>query len=284
MPFRLWRIFVGAIALASIAGCGAADMRPTPQKGGIVSLDACADQYVLALASPEDVSALSPEATAAHSFLREEASTFPQVRPSAEAVLALEPTLIVRAYGGGAGATALYRRAGIPVAEIGWASDIEGVFDVIRTIAAALGTPEQGGALIAEMSDRLERIKRTHEGTSVLYVTPGGVSTGPGSLISDAITKAGHTNHETRAGWHSLPLEHLARDRPGLVAAGFFDVQTPEHFPWSAARHPLIRSLMAEVPTVPLSGALTACAAWPIVEAVEVLATADPATAGDMAK
>ncbi|HBJ94399.1 MAG TPA: iron ABC transporter substrate-binding protein, partial [Hyphomonadaceae bacterium] len=67
----------------------------------IISMDYCADQYVLALAEREDILALSPDADKTFSYLRDQADGIPQIRPVAESVLAAQPDLIVRSYGGG---------------------------------------------------------------------------------------------------------------------------------------------------------------------------------------
>jgi len=59
----------------------------------IVSLDFCADQYVLKLADRENILALSPEAVMAHSYMRTKAEGMPSVRPLAEDAIALQPDL-----------------------------------------------------------------------------------------------------------------------------------------------------------------------------------------------
>ena len=88
-----------------------ADLPASPMR--IVSLDFCADQYVLKLADRENILALSPEATMTHSYLREAAKGVPTVRPFAEDALALAPDLIVRSYGGGPNAERFFEQAGI---------------------------------------------------------------------------------------------------------------------------------------------------------------------------
>ena len=90
----------------------------------IVSLDFCADQYTLKFAEPETIAALSVDAGKAFSYMRGHASDHPQIRGRVEEVLALQPDLIIRAYGGGPGAVAFFEAAGIPVLQIGWANDL----------------------------------------------------------------------------------------------------------------------------------------------------------------
>ena len=56
------------VGLAAVAGLAAAQVAPRR----VMSLDSCADQYVLALAARETVVGVSPRADAPDSFLRAE--------------------------------------------------------------------------------------------------------------------------------------------------------------------------------------------------------------------
>ena len=95
---------IAAFTLAMlVAACTGERALPERQAGGppmrIVSLDFCADQYVLKLADRGSILALSPEAVMAHSYLREQAAGLRSVRPLAEDAIALQPDLVVRSYG-----------------------------------------------------------------------------------------------------------------------------------------------------------------------------------------
>lgn len=248
------------------------EIRPKPAR--IVSLDFCSDQYVLKLADRANILALSPEATQAHSYMREAAKGLATVRPRAEDAIALQPDLIVRAYGGGPNAARFFEQAGIRVLTIGWAGDLDTVKAVTRHVATELGEPERGVALNADIAARLGAITPQTSGKTILYMTPTGVTTGSGSLVHELITAAGLTNYETRPGWHALPLERLTSDQPDLVATSFFDNNALTQDQWSAARHPIARAQLATRPAAALPGAWTACGAWFAMDAVETLANA----------
>ena len=239
----------------------------------IVSLDYCADQYVLRLADRERILALSPDAGASFSYLRDAAAGIPRVRPVAEEVLALGPDLVVRSYGGGAEAAAFYRRAGVRVVPIGFGADLAGVRRTVVETAAALGVPQRGLDLAAAMDSRLEAVSGAEEKGSALYLTPGGVTAGPGSLIHELITAAGYRNFQREPGYREIPLERLAYEAPDLIAAAFFDAEA-HRGAWSAARHPVVRRRLEEGPVVFLEGAWTACGGWFLLDAIEVLAGA----------
>lgn len=270
---------IGALALLlCFAACGGERALPVAQNDGgpqrIVSLDFCADQYVLKLADREDILALSPEAVMEHSYMREAARGMPVVRPLAEDAIALQPDLIVRSYGGGPNAEAFFERAGIPVLTVGWAGDIDAIRRVTREMAEALGVPERGEALVAEIDARLASLPAREASGRTLYMTPTGVTAGRGTMIDELMAAAGMVNFETRVGWHELPLERLAGETPDAVASSFFDADALGQDIWSAARHPVARAQMETLPVTKLSGAWTACGAWFALDAVEALAGA----------
>ncbi|MEM6899030.1 MAG: ABC transporter substrate-binding protein [Pseudomonadota bacterium] len=242
----------------------------TPQR--IVSLDLCADQFALKFVPPARILAVSPDAVKDFSYMREAAAGVLVVRPIAEDVLLLKPDLVVRAYGGGPNAAAYFERLGIPVVEVGWANDIDSVLTNIERIATALGSAAEGRRVVAEARERLDAIAAKGSGNAALYMTPAGVTTGPGSLIHEMLVAAGLQNFQEQPGWNPVPLERLAYEQPDLVAAAFFETLTNHPDAWSAARHPVARAQLRQPSTVPIKGAWTACTSWSILDAIEALA------------
>ncbi|MEM8634982.1 MAG: ABC transporter substrate-binding protein [Pseudomonadota bacterium] len=246
-----------------------------PQR--IVSLDFCADQYVLKLADREQILAVSPDAVRDFSYMRDAARGVPIVRPVAEDVIIQKPDLVVRAYGGGPNAAAFFERVGVPVLQLGFASNIDGedmgsIPNLIQHMADGIGQSARGEALIADFRGRLEAISKRDTSATALYMTPAGVTSGPGSLVHEMLEAAGLENFQEQPGWRSLPLERLAYEQPDLVAAAFFETLTNHPDAWSASRHPVARAQFAEPDTVPLQGAWTACGGWFILDAIEALA------------
>lgn len=241
----------------------------------IVSLDYCADQYVLRFARRGDILALSPEATRRYSYLREQAAGLPQVRPRTASVLALRPTLVVRSYGGGPGIETFLARAGVEVVQLGYPETLADVRAEVLRVGEELGNPAAAQALAADMDRRLAAVAgRRGAQRSALYITPGGVTAGPGTMIDELLTAAGRDNFQARPGWNTIPLERLAYERPDMVAAGFFESKPTG--PWSAARHPLARDRLGDLPRVAVEGAWMSCGGWFLLDAVEALAGATP--------
>jgi iron complex transport system substrate-binding protein len=248
--------------LAILAFFAAARAEP---RGGIVSLDHCADLHVLAFAKRGEILALSPGAGDDYAFLRGEAEGLPSVPAEAEAILALKPSLVLRSYGGDARLLFFLERGGAEILEIGFPQTLEEIETNTRRIAKRLGgtapsPPKRPGA--------------EPEG-SALYLAPSGIVAGRATLPSLLLEEAGLTNHETRAGWHELPLEGLITERPSRLVTGFFGSKNRFEGWWGAMRHPLAQNLIESVPRTDIPGDRLACPAFPAL-AVPALIAAGP--------
>ena len=255
--------------------CGAP---PTPKAADaarpmrIVSLDYCADQYVLKFVDKDRILAVSPDAARDFSYMQDVAGGVPTVRPVAEDVLLLKPDLVVRSYGGGPDAAKFFAEVGIPVLDIGWAPDLKTVMSNIQRVADGLDEHERGAEVVTQMETRLQEIAQQAEGKSVLYMTPAGVTTGPGTLVHEIITAAGLENFQTQSGWRSIPLEELAYRQPDIIGAAFFETLTNHPDAWSPMKHPVALKQLSDETVVPLKGAWTSCNGWFLMDAVEALA------------
>lgn len=261
------------LAAGLAAGCGAAapQFRPEGPASRIVSLDYCADQFVLGLAGRERVLALSPDAREDFSYLRAAAAGLPAVRPRAENVLALDPDLVVRTYGGGPRARTFFERAGVPVLQIDFAPDVDAVRDRIRHAAGALGVPARGEALIAGMDAGLAAARAQARGGRALYLSPSGVAAGAGTFVDHLLAEAGLENFDDRTGWRSIPLERLAYGTPDVYAVPVFE-GAGHDVAWTPFRHPVAVRRVQAGPAVSIDGATTSCGAWFLADAVEALA------------
>ncbi len=336
---KVWASSISAFALVAVlGGCGMERAGTLQKHEGrpqrVVSIDFCADQYVLRFVDRARILAVSPDAGREFSYMRQRALGLPTVRPVVEDVIILKPDLVVRSYGGGPQAAAMFQRAGVPVHGVGWASNFPEIARTIRETAGALGSPAEGQAVANEMTGRLAALAKSSTAfeqrcipaariarrsnipdipapcvlpaghspspaprpppgamrhdqldralghkqaprTTALYMTSGGATSGPGTLIHAMLTAAGLENFQDRPGWRTIPLERLAYQQPDLIAAAFFSSATNHHrHAWSPTRHPLAQTLLAKRTTIPIQGAWTACGGWFLTDAVEALADA----------
>ncbi len=273
---RQTRTFAGAAGVALAAGWAvtapAAAGGAAPER--VLSLDHCADQYVLALAGRERVAALSPRATDAYAYYAERAQGLPQKAPKAENILMAAPDLVVRFWGGAPYTAAMLERAGIPTVKLAYATDLATTRANLRKAGAALGNRAKARRMIARMDRRLARIhaRRLPKGErpDAVYITPSGTTAGAGTFIDRVLSHAGLKNMAAargRAGWYPLDLERLALNPPDVIVTGFFD-STARSNSWSIARHSFVRGLFDRVPVIRIPGRLLTCQAWYAVEAM----------------
>ncbi len=282
-------LFAGLLVVAGLGGC-TADVNGRPSATDldgkarslprVVSLDYCADQYVLKLASRKQIAALSPDATENFSYLRVAAEGVPQVRPVAENILALKPDVVVRSYGGGPTISRFLQRAGVTVVQLPWINDLNGkhetsITHAIRLVAEGLNRSEAGETLVTDYQQQLRALTREPGEENLLYMSAAGFTSGSGTLIHQTLSTAGFHNYEHRRGWHPLPLEQLVYEKPDRVAAAFFDRTSNHDAQWSAARHPIARDLRDDGEAVFVDGATTACGAWYITDVIAALQGVD---------
>ena len=269
------RTILAALACLLLSACSQVAERGADAPRRIVSLDYCADQYVLKFADREDILALSPDAGKRFSYMRAAAEGIPTVRPRTADVLALQPDLVVRTYGGGHDIADFMKEPGVPVVQIGFPQSIAEVRGEVLRVGTELGKPDEAEQLVADMDRRLKALaERSGPQREVLYMTPAGVTAGEGTLVHELFVAADLRNFQDRPGWNPLPLERLAYERPDLIAAAFFESKTNHVDNWSAARHPVARAQLRELPVVALEGSWTSCGGWFLLDAVEALATA----------
>jgi len=217
--------------------------------GGIVSLNLCTDQLLVLLA-PERVAALEPLARdPALSFVAPRAASLPVVRADAEAVLQLQPELVLAGQYGAQATLALLRARGARVVLVDEPVDFAGVAKQVGWMAALLGERARGAALVAEMWGRLAAV-RPRGGTAVLWEA-GGWSAGPGG-ISDAVLRAAGLRNVGTGG--RMGLEALLARRPDMLVT-----ETAPSFPslsTDLARHPAL----ARMRRMEIAPMLLACA------------------------
>jgi iron complex transport system substrate-binding protein len=231
---------------------------------------------VLALSPRDAIAGLSTRADDADSRLRHLAAGLPKRRVDLESALATRPQVVVRYWGGEPRLIAALQSRGVEVVTIDEAQDFEDVRANVRRVAARLGRREAGEVLVARMDARLARARGAWKGASALYLTPGGVTAGPGTLVDAILRAAGLVNAETRPGFQTVSLEGLALTPPRTVVLGFFDTFQLSGDSWGMGRHRLLRRVAAERAVASLPGALLGCPDGGAAEAAELLAGKAP--------
>lgn len=255
--------------------CGSlkAETRPSakhvPQR--VISIDYCADQYLLKLGTSSQILGVSPKSMASFSFMREKAKNFNKVRATTEELLALRPDLIIRSFGGGVGVNKFLKHHKIPILQIGRLDSLEDITQTIVNISKALGNDELGITLVHELNRRLLSITRTEEKSTALYIAAGGVTTGEGTLVHDIMSKGNLLNIVDTQGWRDIPLEQLASLRPDIIVHSYLGDLTKNSGKWSAIHHPVTKRFLLSNAAIAIPPALVSCGAWYSLDAVEMI-------------
>lgn len=264
-------LFAGlAVGLMALASAAAAGDRPAR----VMSLDSCADQYVLALAPREAVVGVSPRADSPDSFQRDLAAGLPKRRATIEAVLGARPDVVVRQWGGDPRLTAALARRGVRTVSLGDATDFDGVRANVRQVARALDRRARGEALLARMDADLAKAAGAGRGREAFYLTPGGYTAGPNTMIDALLRAAGFANASRQPYFSPAPLEQLTLAPPKAVVLGFFDLTRAGADRWGPGRHAALRKATGGRVIASLPGAMLGCSAWFAADGARVLAEA----------
>lgn len=261
----------GLIAFASLLAFGSvAEARPLR----VMSLDQCADQYVLAL-RPDAELALSPRADDPDAWLREAAEGHRKMRPTLEAAVGFQPDVVVRYWGGEPRLLSRLEQTGVTVATIPDATDFAGIRTNIRSVAETLGVPARGEALITRMDVRLAgETPSESERPGALYLTAGGFTAGPNTLIDAILSAAGYRNLADRPYFNPVSVERVALFPPVRFVLGFFDQARGD---WRGpGRHPVVRKAAQGRVAASLPSAALTCPAWFAADAAAMLREGRP--------
>jgi iron complex transport system substrate-binding protein len=229
------------LLLCSVAAAAA----ESPQR--IVSLNFCTDELLLALVSPERIASLTwlarTDGTDSERLL---AAGLPVNRGSAEEVLAAHPDLVLAGRYTTANTRALLARAGIDVVVVDAAQDWQAIRRVTRAVAAAVGEPARGEALLAAMDATLAETAATRVTRPVRAIGWSGAAEdvpGADTLFNSILNTAGAVNLAARqVGPRGFGLEQILRARPQLLLRGTSSAGD-RSLRSALADHPVLRAL-----------------------------------------
>ena len=263
---------LGLAATGAVVGVSASSPSPVsarPQK--IVSLNLCADQYLLALADRDQIAGLThnagnPEMSAA----ADKARGLRILGESAEEVIAIRPDLVIGSASRRAGLMAAIAPHDYPTLRLRSAEKYDDIVAQIREVAAAVGHPRRGEALIAAMNRELATLPKAKPGTVAAYYQRRGFLTGTGTLVDDLMTRAGLINlaaRMQRPAVSQLSIEELVAARPDYLIVESATTRVSDQGT-EMLHHPAL----ARVPRISLPQAWTVCGGPAYVRAAQSLA------------
>ncbi|MBX3748464.1 MAG: ABC transporter substrate-binding protein [Opitutaceae bacterium] len=174
----------------------------------VVSQTVGTDELLLAVATPEQIAALSHlSRDPVFSGVAREAAAYPAIgHGDAETILRYRPTLVLFSDYSRAELVEQVRRAGVPVVVFDRYLTLEDAYANLRRLAAALGDPAavaRAETVIADCRARLARLQERLAGaTPVRVIAPStyGVIAGAGTTFQDICDHAGAENLATTLG------------------------------------------------------------------------------------
>jgi iron complex transport system substrate-binding protein len=263
------------VLLVVLAMAGGRATAETVAPRRIVSFNVCADQLVLALADPEQIVGLSPYATdASISVVAEQARTFRRVPLQAESVIPLDPDLVLVAPSFRVATQPILKALGFNVVEVDLIDNLAAGRTQIRQVAAVLGHPERGEALIAEIDaarDRLAAAPRP-PASSALLIANGGYTVGPTSLAGSLMAEAGlmPPAGAPKGFGGIVPLEKLIALRPDYLVMSTL-VEEANGQGALYLTHPALRALYPPARRIILPARYTICGGPSLVAGLDYL-------------
>jgi len=269
--FALPLLLAGAPPAAMLAhgrAMPAARAEEPPRR--IVSLNLCADQYLLALADRGQIAGLThnadkPEMSAAAA----QARGLRILGQSAEEVLAIDPDLVVGMPARRSAVMVPLRNRGYRSLDLRTAESFADIVEQTRKVAAAAGNPARGEALVAHMQRELDALPVPGRGRVAAYYQRRGFLTGTGTLIDDLMRRAGLVNLAGRLGkppLSRLSIEELVAARPDFIIVDSATDQVGDQGT-EMLHHPALK----DIPRIRLPQAWTVCGGPAYVQAARSL-------------
>lgn len=260
---------LGVAGLAAPADAG----KPAHRPKRIVSLNLCADQLVLALADRRQIAGLTRNARDRQmSAAADAARGLRLLGGSAEEVLAVDPDLVIGMPARRSRATAILRAQDYRAVDLKPANDYPAILASVREVAQAVGHPERGEALIAQMDAALARLPKARGRLVAAYYQRRGYMTGTGTLVDDLMTRAGVTNLASVLA--KPPLSQMSLEEMRAAAPDFLIVESATDKVVDQGTAMLHHPVLSGIPRVSIPQAWTVCGGPAYVDAARALSAA----------
>lgn len=250
-----------------------------PQR--VVSINLCADELLLALADPAQIADLSVYATdPSLSFFAAEAKRFRHDAGAAETVIDVAPDLVLAGRFSKRETKETLARLGYRIVELAPARSIADSIADIRKVAAILGHPERGEALVSRINEA-----RDHAATmikagpgkrqSVVVYLRRGYVTGSQTLTDELLAIVGLDNSGGRLAGTTggrVPLEKLIAAPPDYLLVSSLQ-PTADDQGSALLAHPALAALFPPERRIALPDRLTVCGGPSLPAALDWLAS-----------
>jgi iron complex transport system substrate-binding protein len=196
----------------------------------------------------------------------------------AEQVIGLDPDLVLAGRYTARGAADFLARQNRRILELDVPESFDGARAQISEIASAVGVPERGAALVAEMDQKLvaQADVSPRQRPRAMMLGPNGFATSYGPLVDEMMERAGLVNlaHSLgAAGRANIPLESAIMGDLDILVVDAGERSGPA-LAQEVLDHPAVQALGRDVSVVALPSNLWTCAGPQLADAVVLLAAA----------
>lgn len=276
-------LMVAGLALGlGLTSCGAPPTPPEHGGGGrpgrIVSLTPCLDAILVEVADRNQIAAISHYSRDRYgSTIADLAQTLPIAHGTAEEVVALSPDLVLAGRPASPTLMATLGRLSIRTTQFPVPETVAASLQQVRDIAALVGWPERGEALVGKIEAALTAAEAPQAPRlSALVFMPGGFVSAPGTLMDEMMRRAGLQNAAAKYGLRqsmSLPLEVILADPPDILLSG----QPLPGAPSRAERlvaHPAFKQVAGQMKRIVFPERLLFCGGPVLIQTAAALARA----------
>jgi iron complex transport system substrate-binding protein len=272
------RGILSALLAIGLAACSQPPAAPEPPAElRIVSINPCIDAILMQVAEPSQIAAIShySKDPRASSIASGQAARFQATSGTAEEVVALAPDLVLAGAHVAPATVAALKRMRIGLLQFGVPESIAESRAQVVAIAAAVGQPERGKRLAAEIDAAVRNSRSAGPPVPALIWHGGGLVPGQATLADDMLRTAGYRNLSAEFGlkaWDLLSLERLVARPPDIL----FSVGEADRSDRMLS-HPVVEKLKGHSRFHPFPERLLHCGGPTIIDALAALSAARPA-------
>ncbi len=248
-------------------------------KPSVASINLCTDQLVLLLAEHEQILSLSNLShDKSGSYLYKEAASYPVTKGESEAILAMQPDVILAGQYTTKQTVKLLRELGFRVELVPIANTLNQLYDNIINVATWVGDVEKGERMVSAMQQRVSRLgaklaEDVRVNPSAAFYDPNGYTVGDKTLRGQVLKLSGWTNVATQWGiehYGTLSLESMVTLAPDAVIDSPYSVGTYSRGQ-QLLKHPALHAQGLDTVVIGIPSRQTICAGPWTVDMIELL-------------
>ena len=240
----------------------------------VVSLNVCADPYLMSFAAAKQILALAPQSLdPSLSPFSDSAAQFPSSNGGIEDLMLLQPDLVILSPYTSANKRNLIEATGIPTITIDAANRYTDARDDILILGEAIGRAPQAQQYLRELDRSLKNARQDKlKQVSLLALQRRGMTVGKGHVLDDIMQLSGAINlgRQGNMAMSQLGLEAILEKQPDFILLSGIAHAARDRGS-EILVHPRLRKQFSNKKIITLDAALTLCAGASTPRAVSQL-------------